>query len=102
MLLDPINAVTSVNFYRKVAAQPWWRSAFYLAYLSVFFSLAFAVSLKIHAGPHIDATFEWLKKETPPMTFVDGKLTSALTQPLTLRHPEYTQIALVIDTARTD
>jgi hypothetical protein len=102
MLLDPINAVTSIQFYRRVAVQPWWRSAFYLAYLSVFFSLAFAVSLKIHAGPHIDATFEWLKKEAPPMTFVNGKLTSGLSAPLTLRHPEYTQIAIVIDTNRTD
>jgi len=102
MLLDPIHAISSLNFYRRAAAQAWWRSALYLVYLSFLVSLAFTVTLKIHAGPSIDSTFEWLKKSAPPLTFVNGKLTSSLTQPLFLQHPDLKQIAVVIDTNRTE
>ncbi len=102
MILDPVFAIISPSFYRKVAGQPWWRSALFLAYISALLSLAGAVSLKIHAGPHIDSTFTWLEKSAPPLTFADGKLTSTLTAPLLLRHPEFEQVAIMVDTSRTD
>jgi hypothetical protein len=102
MLLEPIRAVISLDFYRRVAAQSWWRSLLYLVYLSLLLSLAFTVSLKIHAGPGIDATFEWLKKSAPSMTFANGKLTSSLTEPLVLRHPQMPQIGVLIDTNRAE
>lgn len=102
MFLDPLNAVISPAFYRRVATQVWWRSLLYLAYLSLLLSLAFTAALKIHGGPRIDATFEWLKKSVPTMTFVNGKITSAMTAPLTLRHPDLQQIAVTIDTNRVE
>ncbi|MBI3554277.1 MAG: DUF1189 family protein [Elusimicrobia bacterium] len=102
MLLDPINAVISFEFYRRVASQAWWRTALYLGYLSLLLSLAGTAALKIHGGPHIDSTFVWLEKSFPPLTFVNGKLTSTLTAPLVLRHPEYDQIGIAIDTNRLE
>jgi hypothetical protein len=102
MILEPILAVSSFSFYRRVAAQPWWRSLLYLGYLSVLFALIATIGLKIQAGPHIDATFVWLEKSAPTLTFANGKMTSSLTEALILRHPEYPEIGLVVDTNRVE
>ena len=102
MIFDPINSITSVEFYRKVAKQTVTRSFLYLAYLSAIFSLAATIALKIKVGPVIDETFQWLEREVPTMTFADGKLTTANPAAATIRHPRYSEIAVTIDTTRVE
>lgn len=102
MIFDPINSITSVDFYRKVAKQTVTRSFLYLAYLSAIFSLAATIALKVKVGPVIDETFLWLERSVPTLTFADGKLTAPDPTPATIRHPKYSEIAVTIDTARTE
>ena len=102
MIFDPINSITSVDFYKKVAKQTVTRSFLYLAYLSAIFSLAATIALKVKVGPVIDETFQWLEREVPTMTFADGKLTTTLPASSTIRHPKYSEIAVTIDTARVE
>lgn len=102
MVLDPVFAIISPGFYRRVAAQAWWRSALFLVYVSALLALMGAISMKIHAGPGIDSTFTWLEKSAPPLTFANGKLSSPLTAPLLMRHPDFSTVAVMIDTNKTD
>lgn len=102
MILDPVNSVTSISFYRKVAKQPLGRAFLYLFYVSLLFSLAATAALKVRLGPALNETFDWLAQAAPPLVFSDGKATSSLTAPLTLRHPSMKEIAVTIDTARTE
>lgn len=102
MFLDPINAITSIDFYKKVAKQSVGRTAAYLALLSLLFTLALTVALKVKVGPAIDDTFVWLEKTMPKLTFDNGKLSADPAVAVTLRHPKIEEVAIVIDTARTE
>lgn len=102
MILDPINSITSIDFYRKIARQSFGRSALYLAYLALLFSVTGTIAFKVKVGPAINETFQWLENSVPPLTFSGGKITSALAAPLTIRHPRVQEVALTIDTPRTE
>lgn len=102
MILDPLNGVTSLNFYRRVAKQSVGRSFLYLAYLSVLFSITATAAMKLKVGPAVDETFQWLERSAPPLMFQGGKVTSTATAPVTVRHPSIKEIAFTIDTARTE
>jgi hypothetical protein len=102
VILDPINSITSLNFYRKVAAQSLGRTFLYLFYLAALFALVGTAAAKLRLDPAINETFDWLEKSVPTLTFSGGKLSSALTAPLTLRHPSVKDVAFTIDTTRTD
>lgn len=102
MFLDPINAITSIEFYKKVAKQTLGRTAAYLAFLSLIFTLALTVALKVKVGPAIDETFVWLEKTMPKLTFEGGKLRADPPVAVTLRHPKIEEVAIVIDTARAE
>lgn len=100
--LDPINAITSIQFYKRVAKQTGLRTAAYLGYLSLLFAVAATVALKVRVAPSIDKVFDWLGASWPQMEFSEGRMTSALTAPVTLRYPDVQELAVVIDTARTN
>lgn len=102
MLLDPVNAITSVNFYRRVASQGVGRSILYLAYLSLLFSMALTAAFKVRVGPEIDATFVWLEQSMPALTLQGGRVASNPPGPTTLRHPKFPDLALTVDTARAE
>ncbi len=102
MILDPVNAVTSIQFYKKVAQQSWARTVGYLCYIAFAFALISTVAFKLFVGPEIDKTFFWLEKSMPVLTLANGKMTSNLTAPLTIRHPDDPDVALTIDTTRVD
>ena len=101
MLLDPINAITSVDFYRKVAKQSVGRSVAYLAYLSLVLTLALVVALKIKVAPAAENVFKWLETSMPKLTFQNGKLAANPPEAVTIRHPDYETAAVTIDTERT-
>lgn len=100
-LLDPVNSITSVQFYKKVASQPSGRTAGYLAYVSVLFAIMATVAFKVRLGPSIDQTFVWLANSVPPLEFSAGKVTSTA-GPVLLRHPELPELAVQIDTSRVE
>lgn len=102
MILDPLNSVTSLVFYRKVAKQGVGRSLGYLAYLSLLFSVAVGMAAKIHVMPVIQETLDWLSRSAPNLSFQDGKITSSAAGPVVLRHPRASEVAFVIDTARQE
>lgn len=102
ILLDPVNAVTSIAFYRKVAAQTAGRTALYLVYLAAVFALAATAAMRVRVGPAISETFVWLEKSVPPLSFSNGRMSSTLTEPLVLRHPQVPDVAFGIDTNRVE
>ncbi len=58
--------------------------------------------MQMRVGPVVDETFAWLGAEVPPLTFSAGKVTSAETAPKRLVHPKAPEVAIMIDTARTE
>lgn len=102
MILDPINSITSIDFYKKIAKQGIGRSAAYLAYLGLIFAVVATVALKVKVGPVVDETFLWLEKSMPAITFADGKLSAAGGEAVTIRHPSINDIAITVDTGRTE
>ncbi len=98
--LDPINAITSVQFYKRVAQQSAARTFGYLCYISLVFAAAATVALKVKLGPSIDSTFDWLAKSVPAMEFADGHITAPFKGPITVQHPDYRELTLVIDLDR--
>lgn len=102
MLLDPINSLSSFDFYKKVAAQSLGRSFLYLAYLGVVFSLFVTLAVKLRIGPIIDETFDWLSKTVPTMTYAEGRMSSSASGPVKLVHPKLPEIAFIVDTTRVD
>lgn len=101
MLLDPALSVTHFPFYRDVPRKSAGAVAGYLAYLGLFFSLASTISLYLHAGPLIARTTEWAATSMPSLTLSGGRLSSELAAPVLVRHPEVTQLSVMIDTSRT-
>ncbi|HVA67198.1 MAG TPA: DUF1189 family protein [Elusimicrobiota bacterium] len=101
ILLDPVNAITSVSFYRKIAKQAFSRTLLYLSYLALIFCVLGAAALKIRVGPALDQTFAWLAKSAPVLTFGNGKFSSPSPMPVVLRDPADTDIAVGVDTTRT-
>jgi hypothetical protein len=102
MILDPINAVTSIEFYKKVARQSLGRSLGYLAYLSLLFSTTVVIALKMHGQPVIQETFLWLKTGMPVITIFNGTISADSEQAVTLRHPSIDEIGVAIDTRREE
>lgn len=102
MLLDPINSVTSVGFYKRVAKQSLGRSFLYLAYLALLFSLTAVLAVKFRVMPAVDGTFAWLEKATPILTFSGGKMAMAAPSPVILRHPSVPEVTAVIDAERVE
>lgn len=101
MLQDLLGSVASTSAYRRFAAQKASRTLLYLAFLSVLFTAAGTVALRLRLGPIVDETFAWLQKEVPALTFSKGVVTSTTPGPVRLTHPRAAEVALMIDTART-
>ncbi len=102
MILDPINSITSIAFYRKVAAQSLGRTVGYLFYLATLFTLVTLLAVKVRIMPQVAGVFDWLGKSVPVLTFAGGKLSSATPGPTILRHPAAQEVGVVIDTDRTE
>ena len=102
MLLDPINSVTSINFYKKIAGQSLGRTFLYLAYLGMLFSLVFLFFLKTRIWPSLQETFQWLQTSVPAITYSKGRLSTPTNEKVILRHPKINGIAFAIDTGRVE
>lgn len=102
-ILDPINSITSVKFYKKVSSQSGLRTAGYLGYLGLLFALMATIAFKVRLGPAIDSTFAWLQAQVPTLIFANGKVTAPSSSgPTTIVHPTIPELALHIDVNRVE
>ena len=101
MLSDLLGSIASTAAYRRFATQKASRTMLYLAFLSLIFTGAGTVALRLRLGPVIDETFVWLEKSVPTLTFDKGVATSTAPGPTKLSHPRAPEVAVMIDTART-
>ncbi len=101
MLSDLLGSITSPAAYRRFASQKASRTMLYLAFLSMVFTAAGTVALRLRLGPVVDETFAWLEKEVPVLTFSKGVVTSGTPGPTRLSHPKAPEVTVIIDTART-
>ena len=102
MILDPLNAITSVNFYKKVAGQGVGRTFLYLAYLGLIYSIFSTLWFKMHFLPLQQEAFQWLETNVPSITYSNGRLTTPTNERVTVRHPRLNWVAFTIDTSRTE
>ena len=102
MLNDLIDSLASPTAYRRFAGEKPVRCAAYVAVLSLIFVAALAVAVKVRLAPLFDETFDWLKTSMPSVTFSAGKVTSAAQVATRVEHPRIKQVAVMIDTNRTD
>lgn len=102
MIWDPVNSITSIEFYKKVAGQHPRRSVLYLCYLGLLFSLLFIVFLKVRIWPAFAETFQWMETSVPAITYANGRLSTPTNEKVTIRHPKQEQVAFTLDTGRTD
>ena len=102
MFIDLIASLTSPSAYRRFAGEKPSRTAAYTAFLSLIFVVALSVAIRVRLTPLFDQTFDWLKTTMPAVTFSAGKVTSTAPTPTLIEHPRYKEVAVMIDTNRTD
>jgi hypothetical protein len=102
MLQDLLGSVASAAAYRRFALQKASRTALYLSFLSLLFTVGGTIALKLRVGPAVDETFAWLETSVPKLTFENGKVTAEPPGPTRLVHPKAPEVAVMIDTARTE
>ncbi|MBI4371916.1 MAG: DUF1189 family protein [Elusimicrobia bacterium] len=101
MLDDLIASLSRPREYRRFAVETPARAASYVAFLSLLFLGAFAVSVKLRLAPLFAETFSWMETRMPVLRFSGGRISSGVRGPLRLEHPRYKDVAIVIDTDRT-
>jgi hypothetical protein len=102
MLKDLLGSVASADAYRRFAAQKASRTALYVSFLSLLFTVGGTIALKLRVGPAVDETFQWLETSVPKLTFSGGKVESDPPGPARLVHPRAPEVAIMIDTSRTE
>jgi len=102
MILDPINSITSIEFYKKVVGQKLGRTFLYLSYLGLMFSVAFTFFLRKQIWPVFQETFQWLETSVPPIAFANGRLSTPTNEKVVIRYPHNELLAFTLDTSRTE
>lgn len=101
MIADPLKSVVDFSFYRDIPKKSLGATVGYIAYLGLIYSCAVVLSLVIHFKPRVEESVEWASQNIPPMTLMDGKLTSSRRGETVVRHPSVPEMVVVIDTDRT-
>jgi len=102
MIQDLLGSIASKQAYRRFAVEKASRTVLYLFFISLLFTIGGSIAMQVRIGPVVDETFDWLGREVPPLTFSNGKVTSAEAGPKRIEHPKAPDVALMIDTARVD
>lgn len=102
MIQDLLGSIASTQAYRRFAAEKAGRTALYLFFISLVFTVGGSIAMQLRIGPIVDETFSWLATEVPTLTFSAGKVTSSDPAPKRLVHPKAAEVAVMIDTARTE
>jgi len=102
MLPDLLDALIRPAAYRRFAGEASARCAGYIAFLSIVFVGALCVTLKLRLAPVIDDTFGWFETSMPSLRIAEGKITSSAPGPVRLEHPQFKDVAIMVDTSRKE
>ncbi|MBI2386344.1 MAG: DUF1189 family protein [Elusimicrobia bacterium] len=102
MIQDLLGSIASTQAYRRFAAEKTSRTVLYLFFISLIFTIGGSIAMQMRIGPVVDQTFAWLAAEVPTLTFSAGKVTSSEPAAKRLVHPQAPEVAVMIDTARTE
>ncbi len=102
MIQDLLGSIASTQAYRRFAGEKTSRTVLYLFFISFLFTIGGGVAMQLRLGPVVDTTFAWLGAEVPTLTFSAGKVTSSEPAAKRLAHPKAPEVAVMIDTARTE
>lgn len=102
MIQDLLGSIASTQAYRRFAAEKTSRTVLYLFFISLIFTVGGSIAMQMRIGPVVDSTFAWLAAEVPTLTFSAGKVTSSEPAAKRLVHPQAPEVAVMIDTARTE
>jgi len=102
MIQDLLGSIASTQAYRRFAAEKSSRTVLYLFFISLIFTVGGSIAMQMRIGPVVDQTFAWLAAEVPTLTFSAGKVTSSEPAAKRLVHPQAPEVAVMIDTARTE
>lgn len=102
MIQDLLGSIASTQAYRRFAAEKTSRTVLYLFFISLIFTVGGSIAMQMRIGPVVDQTFAWLAAEVPTLTFSAGKVTSSEPAAKRLVHPQAPEVAVMIDTARTE
>lgn len=102
MIQDLLGSIASTQAYRRFAAEKASRTILYLFFISLIFTIGGAIAMQLRIAPVVDETFAWLGAEVPTLTFSGGKVTSPESAPKRIEHPKAPEVAIMIDTARTE
>ena len=102
MIQDLLGSIASSQAYRRFAMEKTSRTVLYLFFISLLFTIGGSIAMQMRLGPVVDETFAWLAAEVPTLTFSAGKVTSTEIAPKRLVHPKASEVAVMIDTTRTE
>ena len=102
MIQDFLGSIASTQAYRRFTTERAGRTFLYLLFISLLNTVGGSVILQFRFAPVIDETFAWLATEVPTLTIAAGKISSSEFAPKRLSHPKAPEIALMIDTSRTE
>lgn len=102
MIQDLLGSIASTQAYRRFAAEKAGRTVLYLFFVSLLFTVGGSIAMQLRIAPIVDETFSWLAAEVPTLTFSAGKVASSDPSPKRLVHPKAAEVAVMIDTARTE
>jgi hypothetical protein len=93
ILLAPIYALFSKEFYRRVLAARLSRGFLYLLYVTGMVITVFFVLAMTQGMPQVDQFVEWVKKEMPPLTWTADGLQMKVESPYAMVHPQFGPLA---------
>src|SRR3989338_7460244 len=102
MIQDLLGSIASTQAYRRFAAEKTSRTVLYLFFIALIFTVGVSIAMQLRIGPVVDQTFSWLAAGVPALPFPAGKVTSAEPAAKRLVHPQAPEVAVMIDTARTE
>jgi hypothetical protein len=102
VLPDLLDSLLRPAAYRRFSGEAASRSAGYVAFLSIIFVGALCITLKLRLAPVIDETFGWFETSMPSLKIAGGQVTSAAPGPVRLEHPDFKEVAIMIDTSRKE
>lgn len=101
ILLGPVYALFSLDFYRRVQRSSLSLGFLYLLYLSAILSILFFWLFFIYAVPQADRFVEWVKAKMPVLTWAEEGLRMDRPSPYVMEHPEFGPL-VVFDTTKDD
>lgn len=94
ILPAPIYSFFSKDFYRLAVAERLGTGFKYLAYLVGLSTVLLWITIVVHLFPAMNSMADWLRDETPSMTWTPDGLVLNARNPYQMMHPQYGPVAI--------